>query len=83
MKIIIIGIGEILKNNSLVSLLPNETVIKFLNFAMRMLLKQRKEESLSLKRQLKKDIECNFVSSGSEDEDGDEDSNDDENEISL
>jgi len=56
-------------------------VIKFLIFAQRFLLKQRKEESVNLKRRLKKDIDCNFVSSGEEDFDDNE--SDEDSDINM
>ena len=66
----ILGISSILRSNHLTQELPTPNTIKLLQFAQSLLIRQKKEESVTLKKKLKKDIECNFVSSGSEDEDG-------------
>jgi hypothetical protein len=66
--------GSIFRNEYIVKQLPSSIIISFLNFSHKMLMKQKKVESLSLKKKLKRDIDCNFVS---DDENNNSDSGDD------
>lgn len=73
-KIIIIGISALISTNELLNNFGN-FYMQFLNIMLTLLLQQKIEESKSLKVSLKKEIDCNFIDSGEEDNsDDDEDS---------
>ncbi len=70
-KIIIIGISGLISTNELLGTFGNYYT-QFLNIMLTLLLQQKIEESKSLKVSLKKEIDCNFIDSGEEDNSDDE-----------
>jgi len=71
----IIGICAILKRIDVVKQFPQNLIFQLLSFCYSSLTKQKLEESRVLKRRLKKEIDCNFVSSDSEDEEESDEEN--------
>jgi len=66
-----------MRDDLLVKQLPGEMLLRLLSFSHTLLIKQKKEESTSLKQNLKREIDCKFVDSDSEG------SNDDNNDMPI
>lgn len=79
----IIGISSIVRCDYLLKQIPNEYIICFLKNAYKMLIRQKKEESTILKKKLRKELDCNFISSDEDEEDNEDNQDDDDNNVDF
>lgn len=74
-KCVILGFCSLLRNdNTFNSLVKNEKIVTVLAIFLRLLWRQKEEETRSIKKLMENETNCNFIGEGSDDEDDFEES---------